>query len=42
MNGDSYRLRQSTSRHSAISATAEQNKSTDEIVNPDTGEIVTG
>ena len=42
MNGDSYRLRQSTSRHPANSATAEQNQSTDEIVDPETGEIVTG
>ena len=42
MKGDSYRLLQSTSRHPANSATAEQNQSTDEIVNPDTGETTTG
>jgi DNA replication protein DnaC len=40
MNGDSYRLKQSTSRRSAI-ARAEQNQATAEIVDPTTGEITT-
>ncbi len=43
MNGDSYRLRQSASRHSAITAArAEQNQATDESIDPETGEITTG
>ena len=39
MNGDSYRLKQSTSRRRSA-ARVEQNQAT-EIVNPDTGEITT-
>jgi len=39
MSGDSYRLKQSTSRRRAA-ARAEQNQAT-EIVDPDTGEITT-
>lgn len=39
MNGDSYRLKQSTSRRRAATR-AEQNQAT-EIVDPDTGEIIT-
>ncbi len=40
MNGDSYRLRQSASRCPvAAAAGAEQNQATDEIIDPDTGEI---
>ena len=42
MNGDSYRLKQSTSRHpAATAARAEQNQATNEIIDPDTGEITT-
>ena len=41
MNGDSYRLKQSTSRRRAT-AKAEQNQTTGEIVDPDTGQITTG
>jgi hypothetical protein len=41
MNGDSYRLRQSASRHSANSAEVEQNQSTNESIDPETGEITT-
>jgi DNA replication protein DnaC len=40
MNGDSYRLRQSTHRHPAATAgRAEQNQATAEIIDPETGEI---
>ena len=39
MNGDSYRLRQSTGRRRSA-AKAEQNQAT-ELVDPDTGEILT-
>ena len=40
MNGDSYRLRQSAGRQPAVTAArAEQNQATDEIIDPDTGEI---
>ena len=42
MNGDSYRLRQSASRHPANSATAEQNQANGESIDPETGEIITG
>jgi DNA replication protein DnaC len=42
MNGDSYRLKQSTSRRAAIAARVEQNQATAETVDPDTGEITTG
>ena len=42
MNGDSYRLRQSTSRKPAATAGAEQNQAKDESIDPETGEIVTG
>ena len=38
MNGDSYRLKQSTSRR-RTTIRAEQNQATSEIVDPDTGEI---
>ena len=42
MNGDSYRLRQSASRHPADNAArAEQNPATNES-DPETGEITTG
>ncbi len=41
MNGDSYRLGQSAGRHPASSATAEQNQSTHESIDPETGEIIT-
>jgi len=40
MNGDSYRLKQSTHRRRRRTAGAEQNQAT-EIVDPDTGEITT-
>jgi hypothetical protein len=40
MNGDSYRLKQSTDRRRAVSPRAEQNQTT-ETVDPDTGEITT-
>jgi hypothetical protein len=39
MNGDSYRLRQSTRRRRASGA--EQNQATAEIIDPKTGEITT-
>jgi len=43
MNGDSYRLRQSASRHRAVTtAGAEQNQAADESIDPETGEISTG
>ena len=42
MSGNSYRLRQSISCHSANSAGAEQNQAIDESVDPETGEITTG
>jgi len=42
MNGDSYRLRQSTSRQPATTTGAEQNQANDESIDPETGEIVTG
>lgn len=43
MNGDSYRLRQSASRHRAVTtAGAEQNQAADESVDPETGEISIG
>ena len=42
MNGDSYRLRQSASRHPANTAGAEQNQANDESIDPETGEITTG
>ena len=41
MNGDSYRLRQSASRHAANSAGREQNQATDSSIDPGTGEITT-
>ena len=41
MNGDSYRLKQSASRHRPANR-AEQNQATGEIVDPDTGEITIG
>ena len=42
MNGDSYRLKQSgAGRRRAAAARAEQNHATDEIVDPETGEITT-
>ena len=42
MNGDSYRLKQSgAGRRRAAAARAEQNQATDEIVDPETGEITT-
>jgi DNA replication protein DnaC len=40
MNGDSYRLKESAGRRRAA-ARAEQNQTTPEIVDPDTGEITT-
>ena len=40
MNGDSYRLKQSAGRRRTAAAGAEQNQATD-IVDPDTGEVVT-
>ena len=40
MNGDSYRLKQSTSRR-RTTLRAEQNQASPETVNPDTGEITT-
>jgi DNA replication protein DnaC len=39
MNGDSYRLRHSVGRNPAASARAEQNQATDDVIDPDTGEI---
>lgn len=39
MNGDSYRLKQSSGRRRAAAARAEQNQATAETVDPDTGEI---
>ena len=42
MNGDSYRLKLSTSsRRRAVGAKAEQKKVTVEIIDPYTGEITT-
>ena len=41
MNGDSYRLKQSAAGRRHAAAKAEQNQATDEIVDPDTGEITT-
>ena len=42
MNGDSYRLRQSTSRQPAATTGAEQNQANDESIDPETGEITAG
>jgi len=42
MNGDSYRLRQSTSRQPAATTGAKQNQANDERSDSETGEIVTG
>ncbi len=43
MNSDNYRLRQSASRNSAVSATgAQQNQTIDEGIDPETGEITVG
>jgi DNA replication protein DnaC len=43
MNGDSYRLRQSASRHPAVTAAAvKQNQAIDESMHPETGEITMG
>jgi DNA replication protein DnaC len=39
MNGDSYRLKQSSRRHRIAAAQAEQNQATTDAVDPDTGEI---
>jgi DNA replication protein DnaC len=39
MNGDSYRLKQSSGRRRVAAAEAEQNQATAETVDPDTGEI---
>ena len=41
MNGDSYRLKQSGAGRRRAAARAEQNHATDEIVDPETGEITT-
>ena len=44
MNGDSYRLKQSSGRRQspALERGAEQNQTTDETVDPETGEIIKG
>ena len=39
MNGDSYRLKQSSGRRRAATARAKQNQATVETVDPETGEI---
>ena len=39
MNGDSYRLKQSAGQRQ--SATAEQSQTTPDIIDPQTGEIIT-
>ncbi len=39
MNGDSYRLKQSSRRRRSAAAQAEQNQATADAVDPDTGEI---
>jgi hypothetical protein len=41
MNGDSYRLKQSTGRRRTTNR-AKQNQATPETVDPDTGEITQG
>jgi hypothetical protein len=40
MNGDSYRLAQSTARRRLSSKTAQDDTATGEQINPDTGEIL--
>jgi hypothetical protein len=39
LNGDSYRLKQSSGRRCVPGAEAEQNQATAETVDPETGEI---